>query len=378
MAKVLVIGAGLFGCNISSKLAEDKNFTIDLVEKNNDIMQLASKNNHNRVHLGYHYLRSKETAQQSIEGLLSFLFNFGQAVITQFPNYYAIAQNGSKTTVENFISFCEDVRINYEEEFPDKNLMDKSKLEACFRVPEPVFDYEILKKAVIDKLVTQKNIRLSLNTACHGLEIKKGRFLARLNKQFKEYDAVVNASYANFNQVNSFLGIPPARIFYQDVLVPYFLYPSSKFGLTVMDGEFCSVMPKGIKDNEFLLYHVKYSIMNSLLGKTNKILTTPLSNDAIERVYRESAEFFPFLQETKHINYWRTIRAVHKNPDDARISEIFTYPEIDNYYAVLSGKITTCIKVALEIKKRLLHSMNEDKVTQPFTPNLPSSVPVEI
>ena len=54
MQKVLAIGAGLFGSVIASKLGDNKNLVIDLVEKSNDIMQLASLNNHNRIHLGYH------------------------------------------------------------------------------------------------------------------------------------------------------------------------------------------------------------------------------------------------------------------------------------------------------------------------------------
>ena len=72
--KVLVIGAGLFGSSVAAILA-DKNVNIDLVEAEDDIMKLASRVNHNRIHLGYHYLRSIDTAEQSIEGLLSFLFH---------------------------------------------------------------------------------------------------------------------------------------------------------------------------------------------------------------------------------------------------------------------------------------------------------------
>ena len=35
-----------------------------------------------------------------------------------------------------------------------------------------------------------------------------------------------------------------------------------KIGLTIMDGPFCSVMPKGNNKNEFLLYHPKYSVVS--------------------------------------------------------------------------------------------------------------------
>ena len=38
-----------------------------------------------------------------------------------------------------------------------------------------------------------------------------------------------------------------------------------KLGLTIMDGSFCSVMPKGNNKNEFLLYHPKYSVVSESL-----------------------------------------------------------------------------------------------------------------
>ncbi len=351
--KVLVIGAGLFGSVIASKLGSNKELSIDLVEKNSDIMQLASLNNHNRIHLGYHYLRSIKTAEQSAEGILSFMFEFGEAVMTQFPNYYAIAKNGSKTTAEAFAFFCDQVGISYDEDYPAKNLIDRSKIEACFKVPEPIFDYDILKQTLEKKLSQKKNVTLHLNTSCNGLELKSDRFFAQLNDNIQEYDVVINAAYANINQINSYLGIPLKKLLYEDVFIPYFLYPLSRTGLTIMDGEFCSVMPKGINKNEFLLYHVKHSILNSFIGERNQISKTSISNDIIDNIYQKSAEFYPFLREVKHVNFWRTIRAVHENSDDARLSEIFTYPEVDNYYTILSGKVSTCVQVALELKHKL-------------------------
>ena len=352
MQKILIIGAGLFGSVIASKLATNKHFKIDLVEKNNGVMQLASLNNHNRMHLGYHYLRSIKTAEQSVEGILSFMFDYGEAVITQFPNYYAIANQNSKTTAKDFAEFCDRVGISYDEAYPDRGLLNPSKIEACFKVPEPIFDYDILKRN-IEQQLNQENITLYLNTSCNGLEHKGDRFVAKLNDDVKEYDVVVNATYAGINRINSYLGIPLKKLLYEDVLIPYFLYPMSRTGLTVMDGEFCSVMPKGINKNEFLLYHVKHSVLNSFIGERNQCQQTTLSSDTISNMYQKSAEFYPFLKEIKHVNYWRTIRAVYENSDDARLSEIFTYPEVDNYYTILSGKVCTCVQVAIEIKHKI-------------------------
>ena len=66
---------------------------VTLVEKKNDIMTGASKCNHNRIHFGFHYPRSIETAKESLDGLILFLMRFNDAIVSDFPNYYFIEKN---------------------------------------------------------------------------------------------------------------------------------------------------------------------------------------------------------------------------------------------------------------------------------------------
>ena len=351
--KVLVIGGGLFGSSTAALLA-NQDVQVDLVEAEDDIMKLASRVNHNRIHLGYHYLRSIETAAQSIEGLLSFLFHFGNAVVYQFPNYYAIAKEGSKTTPSQFIDFCEKVGIGFDEEYPSGNLFDRSSIETCFRVPEPVWDYFALKKILKSKL-QDININVFFKTSCIGLKkLPDDTFEARFNTGTKHYDVVINCTYANINQINSFLDIPQKKLLYEDVMIPVFKYPSSAFGLTVMDGPFCSVMPRGLQKNEFLLYHVKESLLNTKHSFEKPVFpNNKFSNDdlvAKDGIYDKSSFFMPFLKNVEPIRYNRIIRTVYENDDDARLTELYTYEGINNYFTILSGKVTTCIQVALEIK----------------------------
>jgi hypothetical protein len=300
--KVLVIGAGLFGSSTAALLA-GKDVQIDLIEAEGDILKMASRVNHNRIHLGYHYLRSIDTAAQSIEGLLSFLFHFGNAVVYQFPNYYAIAKEGSKTTSHQFLDFCERVGIGYDEEYPKDNLFDRSTLEACFRVPEPVYDHLTLKK-IMKKKLANPNINVFLNTRCVGLKILPDeRFEAKLTTGTKHYDVVINCTYSNINEINSYLGIPQKRLLYEDVIIPVFKYPSPSFGLTVMDGPFCSVMPRGMRENEFLLYHVKDSLLHTQLSKEKPTFPQmEFSDDDLTskgNIYDKSSYFMPFLKNVQ-------------------------------------------------------------------------------
>ena len=58
--KIAVIGGGIFGVTIASKLA--KSNSVDLYEQENDILKSASGINQYRLHRGYHYPRSSSTA----------------------------------------------------------------------------------------------------------------------------------------------------------------------------------------------------------------------------------------------------------------------------------------------------------------------------
>lgn len=363
--RILIIGAGIFGTSVATILSE-KNNQVDLIEAESDIMQLASRVNHNRIHLGYHYLRSIQTAEQSIEGLLSFLFNYGKAVIHQLPNYYAIAKDGSKTTPAEFGRFCDNVGIGYDNIFPDAKFLNRDVIQECFRVPEPVWDYQRLKKIILASLKKAK-VNLLLNTECTQLkQLADTTFEATFNNGIKQYDVVINTTYTNMNRVNSYLGVEPKKLLFENVLIPVFKYPSSALGLTVMDGPFCSVMPRGNVKNEFLLYHVKQSIIESQIA-INKphyegVRNTPADLKIEENIYAQSAQFMPFLNKSEHLKYDKTIRVVYENDDDARITELFTYPGVKNYFAVLSGKVTTCIQVALEIKHIL---KGKEKIKRP-------------
>ena len=353
--KILIIGAGLFGCTTAFTLS-GKNMHIDIAEELDDIMLKASFVNHNRIHLGYHYLRSIETAEQSIEGLLSFLFTFGNSVRHQFPNYYAIAKFGSATTPEQFVEFCNKVGIGYEEEFPEENLLNREMIDSSFRVPEPVWDYNSIK-ITVQKQLARSGVNVLLNKRCNSIELlNDGKFAVVINGETSYYDIVVNATYSNINDINRMLGCDCKKLLFEDVFIPKFRFTHGATGLTIMDGKFCSVMPYGNTENEFLLYHVKESILASELSHLNPGFEKKyieLSSETIENIYHESEIFMPFLRKVNHLQYNRTTRTVFENTDDARLTEISTYDNMPNYFSILSGKLTTCMQVALEIKHKI-------------------------
>ena len=178
--KTAIIGGGIFG--ITSALNLDRNdFDIDLFEKNNDILEEASSINQYRLHRGYHYPRSFQTALSSKQGTNTFLKEYN-CVSSPTTQYYAIASNGSKINSKEFIKFMEDIGLNYK----ITNLEFVKNVESIFEVEENLFNPTKLYKECTEK-IDKSNINLKLNS-----EFKKN--------DLKNYDYIINASYANLNK----------------------------------------------------------------------------------------------------------------------------------------------------------------------------------
>ena len=241
MKKIKVLGAGIFGCCIAIELAKT-GYEVVLIEQDSDIMQRASKLNHNRIHFGFHYPRSPRTARQSLEGLITFLLQFKDSIVFDFPNYYMVSKKNSRVTTEEYIYFCDRLGIGYDYEYPEEYLVDRERIDSSLRVREYIFDYDILQSLVKSQL---KDVDLRLNTVFDG--------------KTDGYDYIINTSYSNTNIISKQLGISQLSLKFQDVIVPIFKMNHEKIGLTIMDGLFCSIMPRGNRKNEFLLYHPKYT-----------------------------------------------------------------------------------------------------------------------
>lgn len=329
--KVAIIGAGIFGCSIALEL-DKEGFEVILFEKDLDVMLGASKNNHNRIHYGYHYPRSLETTKQSLDGLLSFLANYSESVVFGFKNYYAIAKDLSLSTAAQFKEFCKEAGISYKIQSPDRNIMNPDLISESYLVEEPIYDWNKLQSIIKTKLA-KSNINLRLNTD----------FLSS-NESF---DFVINCTYSNINEICKSVNVHELSFHRQDVIIPIFEANIEKIGLTVMDGPFCSIMPKGLERNRFLLYHAKYSVVEETLNEPLKLNADINASNKI--IIDDSKKYFPFLNEANIIGQLRTCRAIPINNNDQRLSEVITYQENPNFITVFSGKVTTAVKIAKQI-----------------------------
>ena len=110
MKKVAVIGAGVFGLEISIQLAKS-GYAVELFEIEDEILRGSTSNSILRLHRGLHYPRDLATAEQSRIGYEQFLSRFPESINFRFTNYYAVAKEGSKVTGEDFESFAKRAKI---------------------------------------------------------------------------------------------------------------------------------------------------------------------------------------------------------------------------------------------------------------------------
>lgn len=359
---VLIVGGGIFGLTAAIILGEE-GYRVTLIEKRYDVMLGASLVNQNRIHYGYHYPRSKQTAKESLLGLNSFTKFYGKSINDSFDKYYAIAKRGSHTSADEFVDFCEDVGLELKEAFPDKGILDRSMVEACWLTPEPIFDFHKLKQEAIYRIHQLRNVRVIRNTEIMSLEADpQGTYNIKLTNGYRLHtDFILNTTYSgipDFAEKNKF---EPIKGKIQLCVMP--ILESLKriekpFGVTVMDGPFCSLMPKGFNNDHFILYHVVHSVVQQHIGY-HSIDWAPIDGFIELEIMEHSKAFYPCIDNLKLRDSWISSRIVlpDQELDDARPTKVIRHAE--NVYSIFSGKLTTCVEAGYQIVQ-LLNNRNKN------------------
>jgi glycine/D-amino acid oxidase-like deaminating enzyme len=348
---VLIIGGGIFGLTSAIVLAE-KGYKVTVVEKRNDIMQEASMVNQNRVHFGYHYPRSKATCEESLLGLESFKEFYGEAIYSDFKKYYAIAKSGSHVSANDFYSIFMSLGLTLVEEWPEEGVLDRSMVEACWLTPETIFDFNKLKQIAFYRCHANRNIRVIRNTHPVSISEINGYKEVVLTNGYKiNCEVIVNAAYSGISDIVHLLGVERVKAKFQLCVMPILEMenaPEQKFGVTVMDGPFCSLMPKGFNKNHFILYHVTHSVVQQHVGY-HSVDWSPIDGFVELDIIELSKVYYPILEKMKLRDTWITTRIVlpDQEMDDARPTLLINHE--NDIYTTFSGKLTTCVDVARKL-----------------------------
>ncbi len=359
MKKIGIIGGGIFGVSCALELSKEyeKEYNIVLFEKTGKLLSGASASNHLRHHYGYHYPRSKKTALESIKARDNFEKEYGGCICRNFPAYYGISKIGSKTTADEFLKFCNELNLPYSIEFPKKEYLNRPKIDLCIKVPEPVYDPDKLGEIAYTKL-KKTNAKLRFNHEIIKGTQSNNKKLLTIKSEYgiksEEFDYIINATYCDFNKFNKMLDFPQKKVLYELIeLLEIKLPLKEKVGLTILDGEFSSCLPRGDKDT-FTLGHVKESVLEATVSNDiNSAVLLSKSRSNKEKILQKGTEDFPIIKNAELVNSIFVARVVKADVDDSdeRPTEITDYG--NGIYSIFAGKVITCVDTAKEIARRI-------------------------
>lgn len=329
--KIAIIGAGIFGCSIASRLSkEDKVKSVVLYEKSSNILQGAAKNNQHRLHLGYHYPRSKETIEQIRSTLPLFLQEYGSCVRTIDKNYYLVANESDTSSDE------------YKKIFPELVEVDKSLLQSDIKV-DKISAAFLTKEGCIDITELHKRLVEGLNS---------DKILVKTNTTFDEdsFDVVINTSYSDCTLFTDKLDVK-----YELCCLPLITNPFSiKQSITIVDGQYSSIYETERQDI-YTLSNVKTTPFYKTTNKNDFIKAFNSSDfdyeNIVKNICEETKKFF------KHDNYnvvGKYISPKVKIRDDAGDVRTTKIIKDGKYITVLQGKISTVSDCGKQIVEYVL------------------------
>ena len=236
--KVAIFGAGWYGCHLAASLLE-KGLKVQIFEKNEKIFNEASKNNQNRLHLGFHYPRSSITRNQSKRGFQIFNLCYKEFIKKIDLNIYSIAENTSLIDFETFKQIMTASKLEFED-ISGSTPIILNNIEGSIFCQEMLIDSKKAEKYFLEKLK---------DSLIFNYKITK----VNLKEIEQEFDLILDCTWNKIFPDNNFCFEP-------SVLFKYEKTNKLDLALTIMDGKLCSIYP--YNENFATLSDVEYTPIN--------------------------------------------------------------------------------------------------------------------
>lgn len=323
---ILVIGTGWYGCHIANIL-KSYNINVILVDKSNDFFNGSSSKNQNRLHLGYHYPRSKETIDECIEGYKLFMDKYKFLCNNVDDNMYFISENNSLISFDKFIELFNCDKLYDNNSCKPFKINNSGNLH--IKVEEKYIDHnkakEYFKSLLNDKLHIINNLSI-FNSISDIINYFKNNNII--------FDYIINCTYNHLNPID----FDKYELF---MSLKYNIETKYIFAYTIMDGPFYSLYPYDLQNNEYTLTSVTHGILWEGTNKDNlynDIEINNIINNKREIIEKNIINYLPnFFEHAKYSGYnlsWKTKPI--SNTDDRSIRIL----KQDNIINVYGGKIT--------------------------------------
>jgi hypothetical protein len=359
MKKIAVIGGGIFGTEAAIQLALVGN-DVTLFEVNSRILEGATANSVLRLHLGFHYPRSLETAAQSKISYKNFVARFPDSVDFEIENYYAISKVGSRTSTADFVKFVENAQLKMKKinaQQLDQFGFNSRKADSIWKNLEGSICVVKLRDQIMNELDAGK-VSLRMNTEIRSAEYSNASWTLRDSKsQSEKFDFVVRATYGSDRIEIHGPNLVQRAYEFHKTLVLEAETGLPKLGMTVIDGDFLTVLPKAFSESS-LIYGPKPSVLDRHEGINSPSIWHHKNeleiNIATEKIIERYSEWFEVKHDFIVKNRLVATRAIEQNVShsDRRISQI--EERSLKFIDVCSGKIDHCTDVAAKIVKMIM------------------------
>ena len=359
----IIIGGGIFGSYSALWLAQ-KGKKVALIEKEATLFSKASIVNQARLHGGYHYPRSIATALMSDENKTRFTDEHRDFINFSFEKYYAIDRFASFTDAKQFERFCDYINIKCEkvEHHP---LFNYDRLEALYLTEEYSFDPILIANHYKSQLADNQNITLFFNQKITHVMQENDTWQVFFEDKKLLAPSVINATYTASNAINRLFGLDDIHLMHEISEMCFVSSPQFEGkGITIMDGQFASMMPYGLSGllslSSVAYTHHKVSYENlptfdcqqtnldcrpNFTSNCNTCAAQPISSKE-----KMLAQIKQYLSDSVQLNYFSnffTIKSKLKanHIDDGRPTEIAILNQKPDFYCLFAGKINSIYEI---------------------------------
>jgi len=323
-----------------------------VLEAEDDVLLGASYVNQNRLHSGFHYPKSLDTALESIDAYESFEARF-RAALRPHENYYAVVAGRSETTPEEYAHFLAGLRdsrrLEYELLDEPPWILRPEQVAATYRVYEPVIDMTAVRADLKREAERAAGLAVRTGTRALGLACEGGRFTVQTAHGPLTAGAVVNTAYGNLN----WHGHPASpRLEVQLVEMVELRCDERIPGITLVDGPFCAILPLGFSDSAYWFYSVNFGVHARVVSSGTVEYREPFYSNW-ERMREQAARYFTFVDRLEKVRSWFTPRTFLSDPDvDRTKARPSVVEELEpGLVQVLGGKLVTCLRAAVEVDR---------------------------